>query len=150
MKEVALELLWREFEKLVERWGSVPMMMISVSKSKEKRQHKSLTNNGCKAEIVITWQSLTRVRWINVWSILYIAEFFINVIHYYWFVSICDMEENDWRSDWNTLTSTGAAYKYLLNESDLFYLHDNLWNRHYYPHFIDEEIKAQKGAQYLR
>lgn len=35
------------------------------------------------------------------------------------------MAESGQRSDWDTLTSTGA-YKHLLIESDLFYLHDEL------------------------
>lgn len=36
MKEAAFELLLREFEKLVEWWGSVPVMMNNISKKKKR------------------------------------------------------------------------------------------------------------------
>lgn len=36
MKEVAFELLLREFEKLVERWRSVPVIMSNISKTKKR------------------------------------------------------------------------------------------------------------------
>lgn len=51
MKEVAFELLLREFGKLVERWGSVSVMMNSISKN--RKEHTSLVKNGYKTELLL-------------------------------------------------------------------------------------------------
>lgn len=40
MKEVSSEVLLREFEKFVERQGSVPKIMNSISKKKTKKKQK--------------------------------------------------------------------------------------------------------------
>lgn len=46
MKEVPLELLLREFEKLIGRWGSTPIIMNSIRAKKEKSDSVSHLDNG--------------------------------------------------------------------------------------------------------